>query len=371
MSLQLARLRQGFRRFRNCGSRSVGDGGALRLGHQLGKRAGRAGVDHHPALRRQLRDRQPRLARPGFRRRCIGVWYDLWFRGGDRCRPAEIGDPLIDFFSAAVVGGARYLRLAQVAAFRTGDADMHVVVVPVIRLDLAQVRPIDARLQAERLLDPRMHEHALHLRIGGRAHDQAGMCRRPNFGVDEDIVGPQHRSRGQILALLGGQPMVGHGRQPDIGVEADLMTGVPREHGTTARLRHVADEQARPTVVGFGVICQTFDQLDEIGVAPVPVARQAHHLPVRAVDRQWRGASKATMRIKTDHLRCQGGRRAECAKNRPGLDDRRCGGCRFFSNGLRLWQSSRGLGSRRDGCGLLRRCIRRQRSCKQRKLCGD
>ena len=39
---------------------------------------------------------------------------------------------------------------------------------------------------------------------------------------------------------------VGHRRQPDVGVEADLVRGVAGQHRAAARLRNVADENAGP-----------------------------------------------------------------------------------------------------------------------------
>ena len=47
------------------------------------------------------------------------------------------------------------------------------------------------------------------------------------------------RSRARELA-------VGHRREPDVGVEADLMAGVAGEHRAAARLRHVADQEPAP-----------------------------------------------------------------------------------------------------------------------------
>ncbi len=93
--------------------------------------------------------------------------------------------------------------------------------------------------------------------------------------------------------------MVGHRGEPDVDVEADLVAGMAADHRAAARLRHVADQQAIPAVLG-GVVGERLDVPDEFGLAPVAVARQPHHLPVRPGDRQRLGAGHAAVGIGAD-----------------------------------------------------------------------
>ena len=55
---------------------------------------------------------------------------------------------------------------------------------------------------------------------------------------------------------------VGHGREPDVGVEADLMAGMAGEHRAAARLRHVADQEPAPAGLGrlLGQLFEEFHQ---------------------------------------------------------------------------------------------------------------
>ena len=73
----------------------------------------------------------------------------------------------------------------------------------------------------------------------------ASMCRRPDFRIDVEPVGAHHhRSPTSPRARSRDSSPVRHRRQPDVGVEADLMAGVAGQHRAAARLRHVADQQA-------------------------------------------------------------------------------------------------------------------------------
>ena len=93
-----------------------------------------------------------------------------------------------------------------------------------------------------------------------------------------------------------------HRGEPDVGVESDLMRGVAGEHRPAARLRHVADEQARPARGLRRPRREALQKSDELRMAPVAVARQAHDLPVRPVDRQLLAAGETAARIKADRI---------------------------------------------------------------------
>ena len=110
----------------------------------------------------------------------------------------------------------------------------------------------------------------------------------------------QHRHRGHVLALLRGQGAIGHRRQPNVGVETDLMTGMAGEHGSAARLRHVADQEPRPAVERAGVARQPLEIIEQARRAPIAVARHPHHLPIRSVDRQRHAAGETAFGVAAD-----------------------------------------------------------------------
>ena len=104
--------------------------------------------------------------------------------------------------------------------------------------------------------------------------------------IDVEPVGAHHHDRRHLLALVARQLPVRHRRQPDVGVEPDLVAGVPGEHRTAARLRHVADQDPGPAGILVGLGRQPLQQRDHVGMRPVAIARQPHHLPGVAGDRQ-------------------------------------------------------------------------------------
>src|SRR5580700_11163324 len=80
------------------------------------------------------------------------------------------------------------------------------------------------------------------------------------------------------------------------------MAVVAARHRTAARLRQVADEEAVPPDL-LRLAGEALEKGDELRMSPIAVARRAHHLPGRAVDRQRYGAGEAALRIKTDGVR--------------------------------------------------------------------
>ena len=218
------------------------------------------------------------------------------------------GEPRIEIGAAAVAAGRRRLRLAGRAVRRTADADMEVVVVPPPRPDLFEPGAVGTCPAAQRHFDRRVDEDALDLGVRGGRLDHVEMAGRPQFRVDvAPAVGDHHRRR-DFLALGAAELPRRHRRQPDVGIEADLVARMAAHHRTAARLRHVADQEAGPRPGLRGPGAEPLQEMDEVGMPPVAVAGKPHHLPGRAVDGQRRRAGDAAVGIEADHLGRPGAR---------------------------------------------------------------
>ena len=154
------------------------------------------------------------------------------------------------------------------------------IVVPPIGAHLVHPRFALVRL-AQRLLDRRVDEDALDLGLLRRRLDDPRLALAPMRGIDGEAVGPHHVDGRHLFALGAVEPMVGHRRQPDVGVEADLMRGVAGQHRPAARLRNVADQNARPDAFLRRLAREALEKGDHRRMAPGAIARQAHHLPGR------------------------------------------------------------------------------------------
>ena len=152
-----------------------------------------------------------------------------------------------------------------------------------------------------------MHEDARHLRIGRGAPDELHLHGGENGRIDGERV-LQHRHRGHVLALLRGEDAVGHGREPDIGVEPHLMAGMAGQHRPAAGLRHVADKQPRPAVERARVAGEALEKIEELRGAPIAVTRKPHDLPVGAVDGERDTAGKTAFGVGADRARGEGSR---------------------------------------------------------------
>ena len=156
-----------------------------------------------------------------------------------------VGEPPVERLVAAVAGGNRVLRLARRLAGRADDADVEMVVVAPIGTHLVHPRFALVRL-AQRLLDRRVDEDALDLGLLRRGLDDPRLTSAPMRGVDREPVGPHHVDGGHLFALGAVESMIWRRRQPHVGVEADLVRSVAGQHRPAARLRNVADQNARP-----------------------------------------------------------------------------------------------------------------------------
>ncbi len=153
-----------------------------------------------------------------------------------------------------------------------------------------------------------MHEDAFHLGVGRGALDELGVLLGPDVRIDR-LVALQHRSGGHVLALALGQAPVRHRREPDVGIEAHLVAGVAARHRAAAGLGQIAHEQAGPAVLLLGFRREALDQIDQLGMAPVAIARQAHRLPRGPVDRERLATGKTALGVEADRARGERRRR--------------------------------------------------------------
>src|ERR1700738_5429603 len=145
---------------------------------------------------------------------------------------------------------ARRLRLAFGTIGRAGKTDVEVPVVSPPWLHLAQPRAVIPRIPAKRRLDRVIHEYALDVRVFRRGLDQRNVRRRPYLRVDVLAVFGNDHGGHHLFPFFSRELMVRHRGEPDIGVETDLMAGMPCEHRAAPRLRHVAEEEPGPAGLG-------------------------------------------------------------------------------------------------------------------------
>src|SRR4029450_5480620 len=84
------------------------------------------------------------------------------------------------------------------------------------------------------------------------------------------------------------------------GIGAALVLAMAGQHRPAPRLRDIADEKPRPAILRPGILRQLLDEIEQRRMRPVAVARQAHDLPGRPVDRKGDRPGEAAMRIEPD-----------------------------------------------------------------------
>ncbi len=128
------------------------------------------------------------------------------------------------------------------------------------------------------------------------------------------------------------------------------MAQMPERQRAAARLRHVADQNAFPTGRLGGGRREFLQEFDQFRMAPVAIARQPHHLPVRPVDRQLDAALQTAARVVAD-----GHGLAEARQL--GRREQRLGRHLVFADG-----GFRGRHRRRHGDGSLRKAADGERA---------
>src|SRR5262245_31513119 len=200
-----------------------------------------ARTQHRHAFFRKVAEAERRLLWRGFGSRHCRP------RGGGDLRLAQHREPIRKLGPASIITARRFLVLAPFHSGWAFEANVEMVEVAPPGSHLAEPRPVLADLLTEHLLDGGMHEDAADLRVGRRALDQFGVQGSPYGWIDGEGIF-QHRRGGDVLALLRSEDPVRHRREPDVGIEPDLVARVAGDHRTAARLSHVADEKARPAI---------------------------------------------------------------------------------------------------------------------------
>ena len=197
---------------------------------------------------------------------------------------------------------------------RAADADVEMIVMPPIGAHL--VHPRFARVfLTQRLLDRGVDEDALDLGFFRRGFDDARLALGPMGGIDAEPVGAHHIDGRHLLPVLAGERLIGHWGQPDVGVEPDLVRSVASHHRPAARLGNVAYEDSRPHPFRRRLARKALEEGDHRRMAPEPVARQAHHPPGLAVDRQRLRPRQTSASVKSDRARLDLDRRQFAAEN--------------------------------------------------------
>src|SRR5262245_7531554 len=229
------------------------------------------------ASRRQIR-KHHRLRR-------LGWW---WWLGDLRSQPL-LGEPGVKLLAAASIFALHcLLRLTIRRTGRAKQPHVNVVMMPIPRPYLGHPGMRFFRFDsAQFLLDRGIDEHALNLGLLSGGLDERDVLRRPGLRVEAlPVVGHEIDGRDGVT-LFPGQHAVRHRHEPDIDVEAGLMTSVVARRRSAARLRQVADQDTFPASRLGGSRREFFHELDQAGMAPIAITRQAHHLPGRSVDRQF------------------------------------------------------------------------------------
>src|SRR5262249_58764840 len=171
------------------------------------------------------------------------------------CRRWRVQDgwpePRIERMTAAVPGRHRRLSLA-LAIVWTDEADVKMFGMSPPRPHLGEPTPVISGLAAHLLLDRGVHENARDAWVFGGSLHNLPVGRRPHFVIDiepirrNDVHGRVH------FAFFARQRVIGHRFAPDVDFAPDLVAGVPVDHWSAPRLRHVADQKTVPADL-FGI----------------------------------------------------------------------------------------------------------------------
>jgi hypothetical protein len=125
---------------------------------------------------------------------------------------------------------------------------------------------------AQRALDRRVDKHALHHGLSGDRFQQETMLRGPGRRVDIPPISRDNVGCRYGVPLGRAEPPIWHWRQPNIGIQPDLVRAVARQHRSAARLRDVTDEKSGPPGFARQSLRQPLEKGNQDRVAPGAVA---------------------------------------------------------------------------------------------------
>jgi hypothetical protein len=122
----------------------------------------------------------------------------------------QLGEPVGEFLSAAVVATQRLLAFTVACPRYAANAHMKMIIVVPPWSNLGEPRAVVASLLAQQLLNCRMHEDAVDLWIRCRTLDELGVKWGPLVGIDGEWIF-EHRHGDHVLPLLRRENPVRHG----------------------------------------------------------------------------------------------------------------------------------------------------------------
>src|SRR3984893_16144460 len=164
---------------------------------------------------------------------------------GRRQRHRGTREPEIERLAAAFVGIVAGLRLALRVAGRAVEPDVEMLVVTDPHDELVEPGAIAGDRLAEPLLDPLVDEHTVEMGHLRRQPKQADMLLGEYAVVDAAVIRQDERAQPRGLALGRRQPRAVLALEPDVGVQAGLVTGMTGDGRTAARLADIADIKRR------------------------------------------------------------------------------------------------------------------------------
>src|ERR1700756_5104780 len=187
------------------------------------------GISPSMTLSKRLRRARDRFAR---RRQASERERRLRLRGDERRgrMQGRFLEPGIKLVAAAIALIGRRLWFAIGTVRRTSNADVEVLGMAIPWPHFLQPIPIRAGLAAQRLLDRGIDEDASHCWIPGGGADQRGISWRPDLRINIELIGRDDIGRRGEFALFAALHMVRHWREPDVGVQPNLMAGMARNH---------------------------------------------------------------------------------------------------------------------------------------------
>src|SRR5262249_35837348 len=118
---------------------------------------------------------------------------------------------------------------------------------------LGEPGAVRSGLTAHLLLNCGIHENPRDTWVLGGSFHNLRVGRRPHLVIDIEPIWRNHVHGWFHFALFARQRVSGHRFEPYVDVETDLVAGMPADHRSAARLRHVADQKTVPAYF-FGIV---------------------------------------------------------------------------------------------------------------------